>query len=382
MAERQLTLHWMRKYLPSIIAGIVLTTVTVQTITVQDSITIDSDGDITIDEDGITRAAGALDLRVASATAPITIANTGGGATVTVSSTGLAVNAGNAGDDIEFVANDTTEFVTQDFTVSGGDEIYIAGATAHYYAPSTTIYSTAGNDFVIDTTGVTIDIDDAGDDITMTTVDVATIATDTGGQMQTTTGGVNILASSTGDDIVIDAADALTLDGTTVSASAANGGTAYRIAPTHNITLGSVPGSTAETLAASALIEAGALVSNGRGLEIEVRGTAAGNTNNKTVRIELSTAANTSGSTVAQCNFNSANDSTFWLRATVFRSGSNTQYGYVTAQGGTATAAGTHCLASGSTSLTDSSAMYAVVTVQNSTSAADLTAYFNRFTWL
>lgn len=414
MAERQLSVHWLKKYLAAILAaGVAAITVTALTVT---TVTIDGSGDylnltpfslardvtiptttsvLSVGEQGATLRAGAAgDDVLISAIDEATMSADGGGV-VRVSPSLTSVTAPSAGDDILIDAAD-------DLTVNTGDDIFIdaaadmeldavstltfEAANASFTAPEWSV-NTGSPDFAdmaLGATGFSVDIDAAGDDIVLTTADTATIASDNGGQFQTNAGGATMVAISTGDDITIDADDQLILDSTATTMSVLSGSTKYRVTPSHSLVIPSpaAPATTAETVMASALIEAGTLTANGRGLEVWLWGTAASNTNSKTVRIELATTAATSGTTLIECNFSNANSIRWEMRAVIYRTGSNTQLGAGQARAGTSVQVADECHMSTTAALTDSANIYAVITAQNATTAADLSINGVRFTWL
>lgn len=286
-------------------------------------------------------------------------------------------------------------------------------------------------------TGVEITTASAGDDITLTSIDdilfapaddLTALVTDQaivnaanfsstvtgifaaqttgGGSVSTTTGGVDITAGSAGDDVSISAIDDITLTATggpllllgasgqlqidsnggifngPLSAGLITGGFAYGVP----IRLGQrnsgfVPGTTAETVVDTFVIPANAWTTDGEALKLRAWGVAGGNTNAKTVRLRLGTSGTClTGSILGAINFASASDAEWNAEWIVTREGVSSQSSFARGQGSTAAGvAGTTRTVTSGSGLTETAIIDACLTVQNATSAGDLSV--NRLHW-
>lgn len=195
--------------------------------------------------------------------------------------------------------------------------------------------------------------------------------------------GVTIETYTAGNDITVTARDALALKngagGPTTTIGAYNG-TLYRLAPVMDFDYpNAAPGTTGETVMASQLIPASTMTATGRGVGFEAWGTASANTNAKIVRIELGSAENTSGTSLAACTFDAAVTTSWRMTGRVFRTGSNTQAAIVRCE----SADGSEdAVLTGTAALTDTAVMYAIVTMTNGTSSGDASVTAVRWFWL
>lgn len=346
------------------------------------------------------------------------------------SASGVTITAGAAGDDISLVTtggDDLLITLADDYTATGD----VFGTTA---VTSITDAVTSGGSLAAVAGGVTITAGAAGDDISLVTTGgddlLITLADDYtatgdvfdttaitasqttvtgGGALNLTTGGSSLLANSSGDDISLSAADDITLTATAgpllligasgqlqidstggifnapVSAALVAGGTAFQAAVTvQTLTTVFTPGSTAEAIADTFVIPASAWTTTGESLVVTAWGTAAGNTNNKTLALRLGTSGNcATGTVLPGVNFNLANDQVWQIEWIIYRSAANTQLGWVKAFGNAGSTAGTvFARVDLSAARTESGILNACVTVTNETSASDLSVSGILWRWL
>lgn len=339
MAERQTVFRWLRQNLAALIAGITLTAITVGTIDAS-TITVDAivAGDASLGIDGTA-----------------IVGTSSGGASVTINTQGVQIAT--------TAAND---FVTIDAPGSNG-QIELSS----------------------DTEGLGGDIRLSADDTLDINSDyqVNITATDVGGGIYFGTNNTYGFMNSSGVEFGMTTA-AFNIDATDVNselpifaALIANGSTYQVPVRLGSITTNYTPGSTAEVAASTVVIPADAWNANGEGVLLTAWGTAAANTNSKTLRLRGgASGACLSGTVLGSADVNQALDTSWRATWRVHRWGTNTQQGYFELISSSGTAINKAVLNTGiSAGLTETSIINLCLTAQNATTANDLT--INGATW-
>lgn len=335
MAERQVVFRWIRQNIGAILAAITLSALTVTSL---DAGTVTADaitaGDASLD---VTAGANALALGTTSGgitastdTGSVTLqASNGNAGSVVVNVNGVSIDGG----DGDSVSLGTTDGTTTNLTTLIGLAETVGLGSGGW--PS--------NHYLL--------------------LDGVSAQTELGGGGSTLT----LTADTAAFDVPI-------------TAPYVAGGTAYRLAPVMDFDYpNAAPGSTAETAMASQMIPASSMTAIGRGIGFEAWGSAAGNTNDKYVRLEFGSADNASGTMIGQCNFSAAMVIGWHMTGRLYRTGPNTQAGVITC---TSTGGANTSMTYGSSAITDTAPTYAVITVTNVTAASDLSVEAVRWFWL
>lgn len=278
------------------------------------------------------------------------------------------------------VQKDDTATCAIDFCATTADTLdAVAPETVQQRVPS-------GGQVSVLTSGVTIAAPSAGDVLSLSAA--GDITATAGDDLLLTAADDITLTSTAGPLLLLGASGQLQIDSNggifngPLSAGLITGGFAYGVP----IRLGQrnsgfVPGTTAETVVDTFVIPANAWTTDGEALKLRAWGVAGGNTNAKTVRLRLGTSGTClTGSILGAINFASASDAEWNAEWIVTREGVSSQSSFARGQGSTAAGvAGTTRTVTSGSGLTETAIIDACLTVQNATSAGDLSV--NRLHW-